>query len=73
MVDITKVDTGVYTIVGKVNTQSLTVTAKDMRDIYNWCLFHMRELEAELKEQQEYENTIEDTLKHRQHQYGRGE
>lgn len=26
--------------------RSLALTAQDLRDIYNWCLLHMRELEA---------------------------
>ena len=34
--------------------RSLALTAQDLRDIYDWCLSHMRELEAASTSAQEY-------------------
>src|SRR5260370_926764 len=34
--------------------RSLVLTAQDLRDIYDWCLSHMRELEAASTSAHEY-------------------
>lgn len=36
------------------HNQLITLSAQDMRDVYDWCLLHMRELEQEAKPEPSY-------------------
>ncbi len=44
-VRIEQVEQGVYRL--SVDRESLALTAQDLRDIMDWCLLHMREIERE--------------------------
>jgi len=48
MSDIEKIATDRYRI--RAHNQLITLSAQDLRDLYDWCLLHMRELEQEAKD-----------------------
>jgi hypothetical protein len=53
-VNIQRLPKGMYRL--STQREGITLSAQDMRDIYDWYQLHMRELEAEAKEQQGYED-----------------
>ncbi len=44
-VRIEHIEMGVYRL--SIDRESLALTAQDLRDIMDWCLLHMREIERE--------------------------
>ena len=44
-VRIEHIEMGVYRL--SIDRESLALTAQDLRDIMDWCLQHMREIESE--------------------------
>jgi len=48
-VRIEHIEGGVYTL--SIDKQSLALTAQDLRDVFDWILRHMREIEQQAKEQ----------------------
>jgi hypothetical protein len=51
-VHIEHIEQGVYRL--SIDRESLALTAQDLRDIMDWCLRHMREIEQQAAEAQRY-------------------
>ena len=51
-VRIEYVEQGVYRL--SIDRESIALTAQDLRDITDWCLQHMREIEQQAAEAQRY-------------------
>jgi len=47
-VHITHVEGGVYRL--SIDRETLHLTAQDLRDVFDWMLLHMREIESQAKE-----------------------
>jgi len=46
-IQVLKLRYGVYRLYSIPGNEGMTVTAQDLRDIADWCLLHMSELEQE--------------------------
>jgi hypothetical protein len=45
--EINRIDAGVYRVHSDYEEASIHFTAQELRELFDWCMIHMRELEAE--------------------------
>ncbi len=45
--EIERIDNGVYRVHSDYEPTSTALTAQELRELFDWCMLHMRELEAE--------------------------
>ena len=69
MAEVEKIASDRYRVMNV--SEGVVASAQDLRDIYDWCLLHLRELKQEAKEAQAYQ--LEDTQERMEHRYLGGE